>query len=125
MAAAQRAQRQQSPHVYAVPSLEPCHNGASFLGKSANEEPPMAREPDKSARETGKAKSEATAGSRSGGNDETAGAKSGAPETVELLKTQHRDLQGDARQTVGSRRRCLGDCEGIRRRMASPHGCRI
>ena len=53
----------------------------------------MAREPDKSARETGKAKSEATAGSRSGGNDERAGAKSGAPETVEQLKTQHRDLQ--------------------------------
>ncbi len=52
----------------------------------------MAREPDKSAREIGKAKSEATAGSRSGGNDETAGAKSGAPETVEQLKTQHRDL---------------------------------
>ena len=53
----------------------------------------MAREPDKSARETGKAKSETTAGLRSGGNDESAGAKSGAPKTVELLKTQHRDLQ--------------------------------
>ncbi|HEY1782184.1 MAG TPA: hypothetical protein VGG79_17445 [Roseiarcus sp.] len=53
----------------------------------------MAREPEKSARETGKAKSETTAGSRSGGNDEAAGAKSSAPETVEQLKTQHRDLK--------------------------------
>jgi hypothetical protein len=53
----------------------------------------MAREPDKPARETGKAKSEATAGSRNGGNDETADAKSGASNTVDLLKAQHRDLQ--------------------------------
>ena len=62
----------------------------------------MAREPDKSARETGKAKSEATAGSRSGANDETAGAKSGAPETVELLKTQHRDLQATLAKRSGA-----------------------
>jgi hypothetical protein len=53
----------------------------------------MAREPDKSAREIGKAKSEATAGSRSGGSDETAEAKSGSSDTAELLKAQHRDLQ--------------------------------
>jgi hypothetical protein len=80
-------------HMYTPFQFGTLRNGASFLGKSADEEPPMAREPDKSARETGQAKSEATAGSRSGGNDETAGAKSGAPETVEQLKTQHRDLQ--------------------------------
>ena len=53
----------------------------------------MAREPDKSAREIGKAKSEATAGSRSAGNDETGEAKSGLSDTAELLKAQHLDLQ--------------------------------
>jgi hypothetical protein len=53
----------------------------------------MAREPEKSARETSKAKSEATAGSRSGGIGETGEAKSGSSDTAELLKAQHRDLQ--------------------------------
>ncbi len=56
----------------------------------------MAREPDKSGRETGretgKAKSEAMS-SQSGANDETADPKSKAPEAVEQLKTRHRDLQ--------------------------------
>jgi len=53
----------------------------------------MAREPDKPAREPGRAKGEATAGSKNGANDENANAKSGASDTVELLKAQHRDLQ--------------------------------
>ena len=48
----------------------------------------MAREPERSTRETEKAKSEATAGPRNG---ETA--KSGASDTVELLKGQHRELK--------------------------------
>ena len=48
----------------------------------------MARELDRSTRETEKAKSEATAGPRNG---ETA--KSGASDTVDLLKGQHRELR--------------------------------
>ena len=52
----------------------------------------MAREPDKNAREITKAKTEATS-SKSGANDETGDAKKPrAPQTVEQLKTQHRDL---------------------------------
>ena len=53
----------------------------------------MAREPEKSARETSKAKSETTAGSKSAGNDEAGEAKSGASDATELLKAQHQDLQ--------------------------------
>jgi hypothetical protein len=58
-----------------------------------NEEARMAREPDKPAREPGRAKGEATAGSKNGANDGNANAKPGASDTVELLKAQHRDLQ--------------------------------
>jgi Hemerythrin HHE cation binding domain len=53
----------------------------------------MARELEKATRETGKAKSKAAARSKNGGNDGSANPKSGASETVELLKAQHRDLQ--------------------------------
>ena len=53
----------------------------------------MAREPEKSARETGKAKSETTASSKNAGNDEAGEAKSGASDATELLKAQHQELQ--------------------------------
>ena len=53
----------------------------------------MAREPEKSARETSKAKSETTAGSKKAGNDEAGDAKSGASDGAELLKAQHQELQ--------------------------------
>jgi hypothetical protein len=49
----------------------------------------MAREPEKSARETGKAKTEANAASKNAGNGENTEAKS----AVEMLKEQHRELQ--------------------------------
>ena len=52
----------------------------------------MAREPDKSARETNKAKNQPTS-SKSAATDESADARLKAPETVEQLKTRHRDLQ--------------------------------
>ena len=53
----------------------------------------MAREPEKSARETGKAKTEATSTSKNAGNDEAGEAKPGASSTSDLLKTQHQELQ--------------------------------
>jgi hypothetical protein len=53
----------------------------------------MAREPEKSAREVSKAKSERTAGSKNAGNDEAGDAKSGTSDTTELLKAQHQELQ--------------------------------
>ena len=53
----------------------------------------MAREPEKSAREISKAKSETTAGSKNAGNDEAGEAKSGASDATELLKSQHHELQ--------------------------------
>jgi hypothetical protein len=53
----------------------------------------MAREPDKSARETGKVKNEAPAGSKNGGTEETADARSSASGALELLKAQRQDLQ--------------------------------
>ena len=53
----------------------------------------MAREPEKSARETSKAKSETTAGSKNAGNDEAGEAKSGASDATELLKAQHQDFR--------------------------------
>ena len=52
----------------------------------------MAREPEKSAREISKAKSETTAGSKNAGNDEAGEAKSGALDATELLKSQHHEL---------------------------------
>jgi hypothetical protein len=52
----------------------------------------MAREPEKSARETSKAKSETTAGSKNAGN-EAGEAKSSASDAIELLKAQHQELQ--------------------------------
>jgi hypothetical protein len=52
----------------------------------------MAREP-KSGRGAAKAKTEANAGSKNGGNDESADPKAGASDTTGLLKTQHRELQ--------------------------------
>lgn len=51
----------------------------------------MAREPDKSTRETERAKSRA--GTKNGGADESADPKSGPSNAVELLKAQHSDLQ--------------------------------
>jgi hypothetical protein len=53
----------------------------------------MAREPEKSAREISKAKSETTAGSKNAGNDEAGEAKSGTLDATELLKSQHHELQ--------------------------------
>jgi hypothetical protein len=53
----------------------------------------MAREPEKSAREIGKAKSDATAGSKSGGTEDSADSKSASPDASDLLKEQHRGLQ--------------------------------
>jgi hypothetical protein len=53
----------------------------------------MARESEKTTRETGKAKSEAAAESKSDANDETPDQRSDPSDTVELLKAQHRGLQ--------------------------------
>jgi hypothetical protein len=53
----------------------------------------MAREPEKSTRETSKAKNEVAAGLKTGANDEAGDAKSGASSTSDLLKTQHQELQ--------------------------------
>ena len=53
----------------------------------------MAREPEKSARAIGKAKTDARVGSKNGGNEQSAGARSGSSDTTELLKEQHRGLQ--------------------------------
>ena len=77
--------------MYAVPYGTQC-KGASFLGESLTEESLMAREPEKSAREISKAKSETTAGSKNAGNDEAGEAKSGALDATELLKSQHHEL---------------------------------
>jgi hypothetical protein len=78
--------------VYAVSFGTLC-NRASFLREFLTEESLMAREPEKSAREIGKAKSETTAGSKNAGNDEAGEAKSGKSDTTELLKAQHQELQ--------------------------------
>ena len=78
----------------------------------------MAREPDKSTRETEKAKGEATAGARSGGNGETA--KSSASDTVDLLKGQHRELKA----TLAKRSDANADPSAIVKEFASawlPH----
>jgi hypothetical protein len=53
----------------------------------------MAREPEKSARETSKAKSETTAGSKSAGNQEADEVKGGSVDPAELLKAQHQELR--------------------------------
>jgi hypothetical protein len=53
----------------------------------------MARGPEKSARETSKAKNEVTAGLKTRANHEAGDAKSGASSTADLLKTQHQELQ--------------------------------
>jgi len=53
----------------------------------------MARESEKSTRETSKAKSERTVGSNAGDTGEAADAKSGSPDTTEPLKAQHQTLK--------------------------------
>ncbi len=58
----------------------------------------MAREPEKSARETGKAKTEADAASKNAGNEENTEAKS----ATEMLKEQHRGLQATLAKRSGA-----------------------
>jgi hypothetical protein len=53
----------------------------------------MAREPEKSTRETGKSKNETASGSKGGGSEESGDPRSGASEAVEFLKAQHREFK--------------------------------
>jgi hypothetical protein len=80
----------------------------------------MAREPEKSAREIGKAKNEVAAGSKSGGTEDGADAKSGSPNASGLLKEQHRGLQA----TLAKRTQVNADTSAIVKEFAAawlPH----
>jgi hypothetical protein len=80
----------------------------------------MAREPEKSAREIGKAKNDGTAGSKSGGTEDTADSKSGSQDASELLKEQHRGLQA----TLAKRTQANTDVSAIVKEFAAawlPH----
>jgi hypothetical protein len=80
----------------------------------------MAREPEKSARDIGKSKTEATAGLKSGGNGESAEAKAGSLDGTELMKEQHRGLQA----TLAKRSEANADHDAIVREFAAawlPH----
>jgi hypothetical protein len=78
--------------VYVVP-LGTLRIGASFFGECLTEESLMAREPEKSAQETSRAKSETPAGAKSAGNREVGEAKPGVVNSADLLKAQHLELQ--------------------------------
>ena len=53
----------------------------------------MAREPEKSARETSKTKSETTAGSKDTANGEAGRVENRSGGSADLLKAQHQELQ--------------------------------
>jgi hypothetical protein len=80
----------------------------------------MAREPEKSAREIGKAKSDVAAGSKSGGTEDSADSTSGSPDASDLLREQHRGLHA----TLAKRTQVNADTSAIVKEFAAawlPH----
>jgi hypothetical protein len=101
--------------VYAV-SFGTSLAEVSFLRNFPTEELIMAREPEKLAPETSKAKRDATGGSKTTGNEENAAAKS----TTEMLKEQHEEL----RAILAKRSEAHADRDAIVREFAAawlPH----
>jgi hypothetical protein len=80
----------------------------------------MAREPEKSTREIGKAKNAEIALSKSGGAEDSADPKSGSQDASDLLKDQHRGLQA----TLAKRTQVNADASAIVQEFAAawlPH----